>query len=112
MAHRRSLGFARDGKKERVVTRKGRLLDRGIFNLVCTGTAELAELIPGLQYLSGMFFFKTPTVILFSAPGKDRGGVRQARASVVERARTALARKHRRGPSTPRHQARCHAMNL
>jgi hypothetical protein len=31
MAHRRSLGFARDDKKERVVARKGRLLNRGIF---------------------------------------------------------------------------------
>jgi hypothetical protein len=30
MAHRRSLGFARDDK-ERVVARKGRLLNRGIF---------------------------------------------------------------------------------
>jgi hypothetical protein len=31
MAHRRSLGFARDDKKERVVARKGRLLNRGIL---------------------------------------------------------------------------------
>jgi hypothetical protein len=31
MAHRRSLSFARDDKKERVVARKGRLLNRGIF---------------------------------------------------------------------------------
>jgi hypothetical protein len=27
----RSLGFARDDKKERVVARKGRLLNRGVF---------------------------------------------------------------------------------
>jgi hypothetical protein len=32
MAHRRSLGFARDDKKERVVPRKGRLLNRGILS--------------------------------------------------------------------------------
>ena len=31
MAHRRSLGFARDDKKERVIVRKERLLNRGIF---------------------------------------------------------------------------------
>ena len=31
--NRRSLGFARDDKKERVVARKGRLLNRGIFQI-------------------------------------------------------------------------------
>jgi hypothetical protein len=31
MAHCRSLGCPRDDKKERVVARKGRLLNRGIF---------------------------------------------------------------------------------
>jgi hypothetical protein len=29
--NRRSLGFARDDKKERVAAKKGRLLNRGIF---------------------------------------------------------------------------------
>jgi hypothetical protein len=49
---RRSLAFARDDKKERVVARKGRLLDETVVavqghfsNLIWTG---LAELRPGL----------------------------------------------------------------
>jgi hypothetical protein len=33
MAHRRSLDFARDDKKERVIARKGRLLNRDIFQI-------------------------------------------------------------------------------
>jgi hypothetical protein len=50
--------------------------------------------------------------VLVLSPRERPWRVRQARASVVEKLQTAWARKHPRGPSTPRHQARCHAMNL
>jgi len=48
---------------------------------------------------------------ILSAPGQDRR-VRQEWASVVIKLQTHGQDKHPWGPSTPRHEALCHAINL
>ena len=57
-------------------------------------------------------FFPSDGLRMLSAPEKDRGGAGQVRLPWLKSSEQHGQDKHRRGPSTPRHQALCQAINL